>query len=368
MTDQVRARLLGLCLSVFLAGVAPLASAHLMPANRGTLNLVDDKAYMVVSLPVASFQSHVGGPEVRGGSITSAFFASKQEAFREAVREGLVLKSPAYTANFTTVMLSLPTGYGHDPNRSEELIVMATGPFAQPPEDIILRSSLWHPEAKPVKIKTTLTKNKKTVQEEVGTLTSDAPSHVFFSTPAYVFQRSLLSGTKHLLLGLDHIVFLLLTLAVLGTRRRRLGSMAAFSASAAMAMFGAALGWLSPPALWVELGIAVSVLLVATLHGLKAMERSWGVLWIAGLGVLHGWGFVQVQELGTHLPLVKTAGFALGVTAGACVLGVCVVLVQALASQKLTDAQRLRVVHVCILAACICASVWCVERVSALIG
>ncbi len=33
------------------------ANAHVMPAGRGTLNVVGSKAYIVVSIPVAAFQT-----------------------------------------------------------------------------------------------------------------------------------------------------------------------------------------------------------------------------------------------------------------------------------------------------------------------
>ena len=43
------------CAALSLLGTA--AQAHLMPAGHGTINVVGDKAYMVLSVPVEAFSS-----------------------------------------------------------------------------------------------------------------------------------------------------------------------------------------------------------------------------------------------------------------------------------------------------------------------
>lgn len=368
MSNQTHARLWALFISVALMCTSSVALAHLMPANRGTINLVNEKAYMVISLPLATFGAVANGASIQGGSMTHQELKAQEDILRRVVRERLTLSTPEHSAKFDSILLNLPTGYGHDPERGDELMIMASATFAQAPINITFTSTLWMDESKPLKMQMTVTQQGKTIQKEVATLTPGAQEHVFFSTPAYVLGKTVQSGITHLLLGMDHLVFLLLVLIVCGTRPRRVQAMAAFILTTALAMYGAALGLLSPPAQWVELGIAASILVVATLYGLKALDLKWGALWIAGLGLLHGWGFVQVQELGTHLPILKTTGFALGVGLGVCALTACVFVAHALLAPKLSETHKVQFAQGAAFVACMFGLWWCVERVGALMG
>lgn len=140
-------------------------------------------------------------------------------------------------------------------------------------------------------------------------------------------------GVWHILIGWDHILFLLTLLlgAVLRPREAsgaapslraaalRVGKMVtAFTAAHSITLSAAALGWLALPSRGVETAIALSVALAAANNVWPVVkERIW--LLAFGFGLLHGFGFANILlELG--LPparlIASLIGFNLGVEAG----------------------------------------------------
>jgi hydrogenase/urease accessory protein HupE len=355
-----------LMFSLLLWCAPSASSAHLMPANRGTVNLVDGKAYMVVSLPVATFRPHVEGAAFEGDATTPGLLNAHRSAFREAVKREVTLTSQAEEAEFTTIMLSVPVGYGHDPERSEEIIIMATGAFALAPADIKLTSSLWTDDSDPLKIHLTVTKDGAVSKEEVGVLSADMPTHTFFASPEHVFTASLRSGFTHLVLGADHLIFLILVLVLAGTIRRRVTAMATFTAASAVAMSGGAMGWLNFPSQWVEVSIALSVLVVTMAHYVSELRARREAALIFVLGLCHGLGFMQSQELGTHLPIPKVAGFTLGMSLGVGAITCASLPILTVMERVLPDTWQARVRLGVTGLICMCGVWWTLQRASAL--
>lgn len=141
-------------------------------------------------------------------------------------------------------------------------------------------------------------------------------------------------GVHHILIGYDHLAFLLsllLPAALLREdgrwrpvvrRRESLGPVlaivTAFTVAHSITLSLAALGWVTPSSRWVEAAIAGSVL-VAALNNVRPLVT--GRLWPIGFafGLIHGFGFAgALGELG--LPdrerLSALLGFNLGVELG----------------------------------------------------
>ena len=150
-------------------------------------------------------------------------------------------------------------------------------------------------------------------------------------------------GIHHILIGYDHLAFLvslLLPAALIRVNRgwqptadfrsgfaRVLGIVTAFTLAHSITLTLAALGWVTPASRWVEAAIAASVLLAALNNVWPLVTRR---LWILGFvfGLIHGFGFAgALGELG--LPdgarLVALIGFNLGVEIGQLAV-VCVLL------------------------------------------
>ena len=150
-------------------------------------------------------------------------------------------------------------------------------------------------------------------------------------------------GVKHIAIGVDHILFLVVLLlpAVLVRQEGRWkptaslsrtlwnvsGIVTAFTAAHSITLTAAALQWVHLPSRLVESLIAVSVLLTA-------MDNVWPFLprrrWIVAFafGLLHGFGFASVL-LDLGLPggslAVSLAGFNIGVELGQLALVVLLV-------------------------------------------
>lgn len=106
-------------------------------------------------------------------------------------------------------------------------------------------------------------------------------------------------GGEHLLLGLDHLLFLLVL--VLGSRSVRDVVLAAstFTVAHSVTFLLAALGLVSVPAVIVEPVIALSIVVVAmlTLVGRGGRRGRWRLPVVLAFGLLHGLGFAGALGL-----------------------------------------------------------------------
>ena len=100
---DVRSRLLFACL--LWVALAPLASAHLMPAQRGTLNIVDGGVFMVLSLPISAF-SGMGLDENSDGSVSLQEFDKYRGGIIETVRKNVTIMDHQGIALLDGIMLS----------------------------------------------------------------------------------------------------------------------------------------------------------------------------------------------------------------------------------------------------------------------
>ncbi|GAB2619352.1 HupE/UreJ family protein [Novilysobacter erysipheiresistens] len=153
----------------------------------------------------------------------------------------------------------------------------------------------------------------------------------WLDSPFVTFLRE---GIHHILIGYDHLAFLvslLLPAALLRIQGRWqpapgfrsgflhiLGIATAFTVAHSITLSLAALGWVTPASRWVEAAIAASVLLAALNNVWPVVVRR---LWLVGFvfGLIHGFGFAgALSELG--LPdgarLWSLLGFNLGVEIG----------------------------------------------------
>lgn len=148
------------------------------------------------------------------------------------------------------------------------------------------------------------------------------------------FADYLREGVHHILIGYDHLAFLLSLLLPAALLRERgewrpvsdwrrslghvLGIVTAFTVAHSITLSLAALGWVTPASRWVEAAIAASVLLAA-LNNLRPLVTR--RLWLVGFafGLIHGFGFAgALGELGLpdRARLSALLGFNLGVELG----------------------------------------------------
>lgn len=133
---------------------------------------------------------------------------------------------------------------------------------------------------------------------------------------AWMFTRE---GVHHLLLGYDHLLFLLCLVLPFRQLRPLIGIVTAFTVAHSLTLVASALGF-APDVAWfppfVEVVIAASIVLMAVGNLLRPqLERRWVLAFVFGL--VHGFGFSSalrdsLQFAGPHL-LTSLLAFNVGV-------------------------------------------------------
>jgi hydrogenase/urease accessory protein HupE len=189
-------------------------------------------------------------------------------------------------------------------------------------------------------------------QTRVYTLTAGQPTVQLFGSAddqrgmGEIASAYAMLGVEHILTGIDHLLFVLSLLFLVGFNRRLVATITAFTAAHSLTLALSALGWLtlrSPP---VEATIALSIVLVAgeALHSQATLSRRWPALVALVFGLVHGLGFAgALKQIGlpqNHLS-VALLTFNVGVEIGQLlVVGVAYLLCRALS--RWPDAVRLR--------------------------
>lgn len=131
-------------------------------------------------------------------------------------------------------------------------------------------------------------------------------------------------GIDHILLGYDHLLFVLALVVLVRTWRRVALTVTAFTVAHSITLAAATLGLVNVPGPPVEAAIAVSIVLVAVeivneRRGVSSLIARWPWLVAFGFGLLHGFGFAgALAEVGLphHAIPVALLFFNLGVEAG----------------------------------------------------
>lgn len=131
-------------------------------------------------------------------------------------------------------------------------------------------------------------------------------------------------GVEHILLGIDHLLFVLALVLLASGWRQLLGTITAFTLAHSITLAAAVLGLVSLPGAPVEAIIALSIVFVAGEilrkrrgQATLAIRRPWLVAF--GFGLLHGLGFAgALADIGVpqHAIALSLALFNLGVEAG----------------------------------------------------
>ena len=123
-------------------------------------------------------------------------------------------------------------------------------------------------------------------------------------------------GVDHLISGVDHVMFVLGLLILIGWNRRLLWAITAFTVGHSVTLALASLGLITFPSRLIEIAIAITILIVALeIHSTKTsamVRRPW---FLPGcFGLLHGMGFASaLQETGVPQDEVPLALFSFNV-------------------------------------------------------
>lgn len=173
-------------------------------------------------------------------------------------------------------------------------------------------------------------------------------------------------GVEHILSGIDHLLFVLSLLFLVGFNRKLLLTITAFTLAHSLTLALSALGWLSLRSPPVEASIALSIMLVASeaLGNRQTLSRRWPEAVAFLFGLVHGLGFAgALKAIGlpqNHLPMALLS-FNVGVEIGQLLLIAAAYLVYRALRGRLAAARR-----PCLYAIGSVAAFWSIGRILAI--
>jgi hydrogenase/urease accessory protein HupE len=176
-------------------------------------------------------------------------------------------------------------------------------------------------------------------------------------------------GIEHILSGVDHLLFVMGLLFLVGFRKRLIGTITAFTLAHSLTLASSVLGLITLRSAPVEAAIALSIVLVAgeALRDRETITRRLPALVAFLFGLVHGLGFAgALKDMGLpeqHLPLALLT-FNAGVEIGQLFVVIAVyLLVKALARHATMSFARKPALY----AMGITAAFWSWQRIAAIL-
>ena len=352
----------GLSLAAALA--APSAHAHLMVAQHGTLNLVGDGAFMVLSLPAAAFPQ---ADDDHDGRLARAEFERHHRDIAAAVSAGVALVDGDGSHAPDGVLLSLSPDDDTPDAPAPQLVALGRIAHPRPDQPATLRISLFGAAAGARPLEVLVTRGDR---RRVLVFTPAEPERELFPTAGQTFTAAVRRGVAHILAGFDHLLFLGVTLVGARSWRRVLLALTCFTVGHAVTLGLSVLGKVAVASSIVEPAIAATLIGMALLDGVAharqvEVDARLRLGLVFGCALIHGLGFAgALRDLGIEpedrWPLV--AGFNLGIELGQVAVGAVALAAAWLLGRWLSSEHRAKarqaVRGVVLVAGC----VWLVAR------
>jgi hypothetical protein len=320
--------------------------AHLMPAQQGTVNIVGNDVFTVLAVPVSLVPE---ADDNQDGRLSEAEVHAHAARLRDVVQTRFVLRH-GDEAGQVLLLNPMSEPEAHLPGQanpppsgagSAHFLVMQRTRFASPPTQLSLSTDLFGTRDGEDQLTLKASQGDKV---DVVVLTPLRSGYTFFQSAPQVLQSYVLTGIEHIVLGADHVLFLL-TVIVAGLGSRYwLWVLTSFTIAHSLTLVAGLLGWVQVPASIVEPLIAASIVWMAALNLWRAyrvrthtanttmpsLKLQIGMVFACGL--LHGLGFASSMDgmglHGTHL-IASLVGFNVGIELGqVAVLAATLVLMQ----------------------------------------
>lgn len=347
--------------------LASAAQAHLMPAQRGTINFVNNGAFFIISVPVSAL---TGIDDNQDQQLSSAELKNHLAAIKQQVTQGYQLIGPTGPWSVQGLLLNL----AKDPDKPTvpAAHIIAMGRFA-------IDSSVPQP-----RLKTSLFGATSSAQKFWVKVTRGPETHLLSLSPAHpdaelfpsswqVFSKYTTLGVEHVLTGLDHLLFLLIVLFTSLRKRLIVAALTCFTIGHAITLAATLYGGISVSPQWVEPAIAASIVGLA-LYDWSNKQRgreiatSWWLAMVFACALIHGLGLASsLAELGLNATyqFQSLAGFNLGIELGQIMAAAAVILILAGIGRVFGDAGVLISMRAGSIAAMVLGTAWFAQRVLA---
>lgn len=275
------------------------AHAHLLPAQQGTLNVVGDSVFVALSIPVSTLQ---GFDDDQEGLLSATELERHQVRLQADIDRRLSVRNDSQTGR--TVLLNLMLSPAHDQtgDRADQLIALKHVQFVAEPRQLVLVTDLFGTGSADQQITIKATRGasgapSEDKEVEAAVLTPLHTGHRFFRPMWQALGDYVQLGAEHVLLGTDHLLFLL-TIIVAGVGWRYwLGVVTGFTVAHSLTLGLAMLGYVQLPATVVEPLIALSIVLMAADNLWRAQRgTAKRIALVCACGLLHGLGFAASMD------------------------------------------------------------------------
>ena len=279
-------------LGTLLAALVLAGSTAPVPHDPGLSSLQvtcrGNRLAVHVAFANADFRCATAFDRNGDGTLDALELASARPALAELVRTEFVLLAPSgvgVPADLLAAELA--------ENKDIELSLA----FARPEADAVLQVGFLRLFAHGHRCYAALL-------DDAGAVAGDAllnPRAFTFAIPAAPVATGfaqagafLALGIEHILIGYDHLAFLLALLVGCLSWRRIVATITAFTVAHSLTLLDAATGLVRLPGLLVEASIAASIVAVAVANLVQRGSTAHRWPWAFGFGLVHGFGFASV--------------------------------------------------------------------------
>ena len=351
-----------------------------MAAQRGTLNLVGDAAFLVLSVPVSALK---GVDDNGDGGLSTDELRTHADAIRTQVQAGVQLHGAAGSLPLQLVMLDVAPPENAPAAAARHLVVM--GRFQLRPTEV-QNDAAAKPLREPLSLSFTLFGSAADEQQQDLTITRqqetqwlrflpERSAQVLLPSAAAVLSEYVRTGAAHVLSGADHVLFLLVVLAAGWGWRSLLGALTCFTAGHAVTLIACVWAGWSVPAAIVEPAIAATIIGMASFDAWarwrdRPVRPGTRLALVFACALIHGLGLAGALSELTQWPLGSAqlawalTGFNLGVEAAQIGVAAGVGLTLLGLNRWMGPRVYLRATRFASGVALLAGSFWFVERVA----
>ena len=312
-------------------GALPVANANLMAAQQGTLNIVGGGAFMVMSLPISAFSSVDDDGD---GKLSKEEFTIHQADLNAAITRGIQLHDNDGARPLQGLMLTPVINDEAPQEPATQLIAMGRFALSNPDAPLELDMSLFgttHAES----TQQITVSRPADGRKQLLILTPQRPTHALFTSGWSTFNDYLVLGTEHIVLGFDHLLFLLVVLITGWGWRHILLALSVFTIGHAITLTISSFYSISLAPGLIEPAIAATIVGMAGYDLFKRQRNRKTSAWprltaVFACSLIHGLGLasaLQDRGLDSEHLLSSLAGFNLGIEAGQLLVAMLVAVV-----------------------------------------
>lgn len=363
------------CMGTFMP-----AQAHLVAAQKGTLNFEGNAAFLVLSVPVSTIQSVDDDGD---GMLSKAELATHVDTIGQQIKAGVQLMGPAGAFPLQLMMINIESPESAPAAPASHLVVLgrydleahgmvADAPKAAASNSLSLRFTLFGNKPGEQVEDLTVTREKET---QWLRFTEDNNFKPLLPSPMVVFGEYIRSGAAHVLSGPDHLLFLLVVLSAGWRVSALLGALTSFTAGHAITLSMCVLGGVTVSDRIVEPAIAATLVGVAAFdiwirRRARVVPSYVRFFMVFSCALVHGLGLADALRDVTQWPadskhfFLALLGFNVGIESAQIAVALLAGLTVLVLSRINGLAVWPRVAHHSSLVGLVAGTFWFIERIA----